>query len=83
MTIFLDDPHPIFHPDKPGIYLACIECDGAMYHSSVYARERDNIRRGVLEGLGWTLFRVRSVVNYPRTVIKDGLVLGLLPNQNV
>ncbi len=54
-----------------------------MYHSSVYARERDNIRRGVLEGLGWTLFRVRSVVNYPRTVIKDGLVLGLLPNQNV
>ncbi len=50
----------IVHPDKPGIYLAGIECDGAMYHSSAYARERDKIRQGVLEGLGWTLFRVWS-----------------------
>lgn len=50
----------IVHPDKPGVYLAGIECDGAMYHSSAYARERDKIRQGVLEGLGWTLFRVWS-----------------------
>lgn len=50
----------IVHPDKPGIYLAGIECDGAMYHSSAYARERDKVRQGVLEGLGWTLFRVWS-----------------------
>ena len=50
----------IVHPDKPGLYLAGIECDGAMYHSSAYARERDKIRQGVLEGLGWTLFRVWS-----------------------
>lgn len=50
----------IVHPDKPGIYLAGIECDGAMYHSSAFARERDKIRQSVLEGLGWTLFRVWS-----------------------
>lgn len=50
----------IVHPDKPGRYLAGIECDGAMYHSSVYARERDKIRQRVLKGLGWTLFRVWS-----------------------
>ncbi|MCX2842992.1 DUF4011 domain-containing protein [Microbulbifer thermotolerans] len=50
----------VVHPDKPGLYLAGIECDGAMYHSSAYARERDKIRQGVLEGLGWTLFRVWS-----------------------
>lgn len=50
----------IVHPDKPGLYLAGIECDGAMYHSSAYARERDKIRQSVLEGLGWTLFRVWS-----------------------
>lgn len=48
------------HPDEPGVYLAGIECDGAMYHSSAYARERDKIRQTVLEGLGWTLFRVWS-----------------------
>jgi very-short-patch-repair endonuclease len=50
----------IVHPDEPGIYVAGVECDGAMYHSSAYARERDKIRQGVLENLGWTLFRVWS-----------------------
>lgn len=50
----------IVHPDSPGRYLAGIECDGAMYHSSAFARERDKIRQAVLEGLGWTLFRVWS-----------------------
>ena len=50
----------IVHPDAPGIYLAGVECDGAMYHSSAFARERDKIRQSVLEGLGWTLFRVWS-----------------------
>lgn len=50
----------IVHPEKPGLYLAGVECDGAMYHSSAYARERDKIRQKVLEGLGWTLFRVWS-----------------------
>ncbi|MCP4471062.1 MAG: DUF3320 domain-containing protein [Gammaproteobacteria bacterium] len=50
----------VVHPDEPGIYLAGVECDGAMYHSSAFARERDKIRQGVLEGLGWTLFRVWS-----------------------
>jgi very-short-patch-repair endonuclease/DNA polymerase III delta prime subunit len=50
----------VVHPNRPGVYLAGVECDGAMYHSSAYARERDKIRQAVLEGLGWTLFRVWS-----------------------
>ena len=50
----------IVHPDAPGAYLAGVECDGAMYHSAAFARERDKIRQAVLEGLGWTLFRVWS-----------------------
>ena len=50
----------IVHPDAPGAYLAGVECDGAMYHSSAFARERDKIRQEVLEGLGWKLFRVWS-----------------------
>ena len=50
----------ISHPDYPGVYLAGVECDGAMYHSSAFARERDKIRQSVLEGLGWKLFRVWS-----------------------
>ncbi len=50
----------VVHPDKPGVYLAGVECDGATYHSSAYAKERDKIRQQVLEGLGWTLFRIWS-----------------------
>ncbi len=50
----------IVHPDAPGRYLAGIECDGAMYHSSAFARERDKIRQSVLEDLGWTIFRIWS-----------------------
>jgi very-short-patch-repair endonuclease/DNA polymerase III delta prime subunit len=50
----------IVHPDYPGRYLAGIECDGTMYHSSAFARERDKIRQAVLEGLGWKILRVWS-----------------------
>ncbi len=50
----------IVHPDFPGRYLAGIECDGAMYHSSAFARERDKIRQAVLETRGWKIFRVWS-----------------------
>jgi hypothetical protein len=50
----------VVHPDHPGEFLAGIECDGAMYRSSAYARERDQVRQSVLAGLGWTLFRAWS-----------------------
>lgn len=47
-------------PSKPGRYLLAIECDGAAYHSSRSARDRDRLRQGVLEGLGWTFHRIWS-----------------------
>ena len=50
----------IVHPDYAGRYLAGIECDGARYHSSATARDRDKLRQAVLEGLGWTILRVWS-----------------------
>ncbi len=37
-----------------------IECDGAAYHSSPTARDRDWLRQQVLEGLGWHIHRVWS-----------------------
>jgi hypothetical protein len=46
------------HPDQPGRYAIGIECDGAMYHSSRAARDRDRLREEVLRGLGWTLHRI-------------------------
>jgi very-short-patch-repair endonuclease len=50
----------ILHPDKPGKFVLGIECDGAAYHSSRSARDRDRLRQQVLEGLGWQLYRVWS-----------------------
>ena len=48
------------HPDLPGAYLAGVECDGATYHSSATARDRDKVREQVLKGLGWNMLRVWS-----------------------
>ena len=50
----------VVHPDRAGSYLCGIECDGARYHSSATARDRDKVRQAVLEGLGWTIIRVWS-----------------------
>jgi hypothetical protein len=48
------------HPDHPGTYLLAVECDGAAYHSALWARERDRLRQDVLEHLGWRFHRVWS-----------------------
>jgi very-short-patch-repair endonuclease len=50
----------IVDPRQPGSYLLGIECDGATYHSSPTARDRDRLRQAVLEGLGWTIHRIWS-----------------------
>lgn len=48
------------HPDLAGAYLAGVECDGARYHQSATARDRDKVREQVLRGLGWNILRVWS-----------------------
>ncbi len=47
-------------PDVPGSFLVGVECDGASYHSSRSARDRDILRQQILEGLGWTIYRIWS-----------------------
>ena len=47
-------------PQSPATFLLGIECDGASYHSSRSARDRDILRQQVLEGLGWTIYRIWS-----------------------
>jgi len=48
------------HPDRSQDYVLAIECDGARYHSSAWARERDRLRQQVLEGKGWKFHRIWS-----------------------
>ena len=50
----------ITHPERPGLFLAGVECDGATYHSSPSARDRDRVRQIILEGLGWNIIRLWS-----------------------
>jgi len=48
------------HPEDPSRPVLAIEADGAMYHSSPTARDRDRLRQQVLEGLGWRFHRIWS-----------------------
>jgi very-short-patch-repair endonuclease len=48
------------HPDWPHGFLLGVECDGATYHNNPSARDRDAIRQGVLEDLGWAIHRIWS-----------------------
>ena len=68
----------IVNPDSPGAFLAGIECDGASYHSSPTARDRDRVRQLILEGLNWKLLRIWSTDYFldPNRVI-DEIHIGL------
>jgi hypothetical protein len=48
------------HPTQPGRMVLAIEADGASYHSSPTARDRDRLRQEQLERLGWTFHRIWS-----------------------
>ncbi len=47
------------HPDLDG-YILAVECDGATYHSSSSARDRDLNRQDQLERQGWDFHRIWS-----------------------
>lgn len=50
----------VTHPDYPHGFIAGVECDGAAFHSSASARDRDSIRQDILESLGWKIYRIWS-----------------------
>jgi very-short-patch-repair endonuclease len=50
----------VLDDEVEGRFVCGLECDGAAYHSSQTARDRDRLRQQVLEGRGWTLHRIWS-----------------------
>lgn len=56
--IFIDVA--VAHPDRPDRYLLAVECDGGSYYGARSARDRDRLRRSVLEDHGWAVHRVWS-----------------------
>jgi len=58
----------VVYSENPGRYLLGIECDGATYHSTPTARDRDRLRQELLEEkFGWRIHRIWSLdwVNNP------------------
>lgn len=50
----------VIDPANPDRYVLGVECDGAAYHSSRYARDRDRLRQQILESRGWKIHRIWS-----------------------
>jgi very-short-patch-repair endonuclease len=74
----------VVDPDAPGRYLVGIECDGATYHRSATARDRDKLREQVLRGLGWDILRIWSTgwwIDAPGTAEAVHLQLENLLNE--
>ncbi len=45
---------------RSNTYAIAIECDGASYHATSAARDRDRLRKDILERMGWHYYRVWS-----------------------
>ena len=50
----------IRHPQDKGRFALGIECDGATYHSSRAARDRDYLRESILRDRDWEIHRIWS-----------------------
>lgn len=48
------------NPAVEGEYIVGIECDGLSYAHAKTARDRDHLRRTILQNMGWNLYRVWS-----------------------
>ncbi len=50
----------VLHPESNQDFVLGIECDGASYHSSKSARDRDRLRQEIIESRGWKIHRIWS-----------------------
>jgi very-short-patch-repair endonuclease len=68
----------VIDPRTPDRYLLGVECDGAAYHSSRFARDRDRLRQQILESRGWKMHRIWSTdwfYRQEREIVKLGQAL--------
>ncbi len=56
-------------------YALGIECDGASYHSSRSARDRDILRQEILQGMGWKLHRIWSTEWFKNREMSVGILI--------
>ena len=68
------------HPKYPGCYVAGIECDGNSYYMARTARDREHLRKSVLEQMGWKMFRVWSTEWINNKVGQQKRLLNFIEN---
>jgi very-short-patch-repair endonuclease len=68
----------VIDPNNPNRFLCGIECDGATYHSSRSARDRDRLRQSILESRGWTIYRIWSTDWFHRRKDQEKKLLDAL-----
>ncbi len=61
-------------------YLLAIECDGATYHSSKNARDRDRLRQEILESMGWKFYRIWSTDWFRNKAVEKERLLEAVKN---
>ena len=61
-------------------YVLAIECDGATYHSSQNARDRDRLRQEILERMGWKFYRIWSTDWFKNKSIEQLRLLEVAAN---
>ena len=54
----------VCHPSQPGRFVLAIEANGATYHSSYTARDKDRLRQQMLENLGWTFIGSGPLIGF-------------------
>lgn len=65
-------------PRDKNRYIMAVECDGATYHHTRTARDRDILRQEVLQSQGWKIYRVWSTDWFrDRAKELEGILLGL------
>ncbi|MCR5611241.1 MAG: DUF4011 domain-containing protein [Clostridiales bacterium] len=58
-------------------YVLAVECDGASYHASKNARDRDSLRQRVLENMGWQFYRIWSTDWYKNNAVEKENLLRI------
>ena len=70
----------IVDPNNETRFICGIECDGATYHSSRSARDRDRLKQDILEARGWNIYRIWSTDWFHRRQSQEQKLLDYLSN---
>lgn len=68
----------VIDPNNTNRFMCGIECDGATYHSSRSARDRDRLRQSILESRGWNIYRIWSTDWFHRRKDQEKKLLDAL-----